>query len=153
MEIHLDNEKWFQSFRRSDKGIMNTSLIEANIKIFTRWYYIPTRLARIYPDASPLCYRGCNRVGSMYHTWTYPYIKNYWNKFFQILGKVTGVTVSQDPTIALLNHRVDKTPKHTQTLIFFMFLGTKIMLARAWKKPTVSIPATKAKISWIMSKE
>lgn len=46
-------------FGRSFKGIMNISF-KVNFKIITRWYYVPTRLVKIYPDASPLCYRGCN---------------------------------------------------------------------------------------------
>lgn len=131
IELRLDPGKWFQPFRRSYKGIMNIALIEAN-KILTRWYYVPARLARIFTDASPVCYRGCNQVGSMFHIWwTCPHIRSFWNKFFHVVRKVTRVAVPQDSTIALLNHRVDKTPKHTQTPLFFMFLGAKITLAVA----------------------
>lgn len=120
LEINLDPHKWFQAFCHSYKGIMNISLIEVNVKILTRWYFFPTRLARIYPDTSPLCYRGCNLLGSMYHRWwTCQHIRGYWNTFFQLLQKVMGVAVPQDPIIAFLNHKQDKTPKHTQAFNFF----------------------------------
>lgn len=133
---------------------MNISLIKASIKMFTRWYYILDRLARFYPDASPQCFRGCNLVGSMYHTWWIcPRIRSFWNRVFHLLSKVTGVEVPQDPAIALLNHRVDKAPKNTQTLILFMLFGAKITIASDWKKSSVSLWAVKQKVSWIMSQE
>lgn len=84
-----DQSIWSQVFQkascktRSYKGILNISLIEANVKLLTIWYYVPSRLATIYPEASPLCFRGCNLVGSMFHIWwTCPRIRSYWNKFF-----------------------------------------------------------------------
>lgn len=145
---------WIYAFRRSFKGIMNISLIEASIKVFTRWYYVPARLARIYPDASPLCYRGCGLEGTMPHIWwTCPRIRSYWNKFFHMLRKVAGVAVPQDPTYALLNNMVKNLPKHTQQPVLFMCLGAKLAIMKAWKKPIVLILATKRKISWIMSQE
>lgn len=50
LDIHLEPEQWLQSFCHSYKGIMNISLGVASIKVFTRWYYIPARLARMFPD-------------------------------------------------------------------------------------------------------
>lgn len=71
LEIHLDSEKWYLFFQRSYKGITNIALFKVKVKILTRWYYVPSWLARIYPDTSPMCYRGCFQVGSMYHIcWT-----------------------------------------------------------------------------------
>lgn len=60
---------------------------------------------------------------------------------------------SQDPTIALLNHKVDETPKHIQSLIFYVLLGAKITISMAWKKTKPSLVETKQNISWIMSQE
>lgn len=58
---------WFCVFQRSFKGILNIFLIEASLKVLTRWYYVPSRLARICPGTSPLCFRGCEMEGSMFH--------------------------------------------------------------------------------------
>lgn len=69
MEFSWDQTRWFQLLEQAYKGIINVSLIEANVKVLTRWYYVPSRLATIYPDSSPLCYRGCNLVSSMFHMW------------------------------------------------------------------------------------
>lgn len=133
-----DQNEWFQAFQRSYKGILNISLIEANVKLLTRWYYVPSRLAMIYPNASPLCFRGCNLVGSMFHIWwSCPCIRTHWNRVFCMLKKITGAAISQGPTKALLSCRVVKVSKHMQALVFFIFLGAKITLAGAWKKPSI----------------
>lgn len=154
LDIQWDPAKWFQAFSRSSKDILNMALIEANIKVFTKWYYVPARLSRIFPDSSPLCYRGCGHIGTMHHIWwTCPRIRSYWNKFLHILRRVSGIEVPQDPTYILLNCKIHNTPKNTQQLIFIMCLGAKVTLAKAWKTPSVSISATKRKISWITSQE
>lgn len=133
---------------------MSISLIEVNVKPLTRWHYIPSRLAVTYPDTFPLCFRGCNLVGSMFHTWwSCPCIRTFWNKVFHLLRKVTVVAIPQDSKIALLSHKVHKCSKHTQTLVFFMLPGAKITLDGAWKKPSISFLATKQKMSWIMTQE
>lgn len=53
LDIHLEPEQWFQAFCRNYKGIMNISLVEAIIKVFTRWYDVPTRLTMMFPNVSP----------------------------------------------------------------------------------------------------
>lgn len=97
---------------------------------------------------------GCSHVGTVLHIWwSCPRIRSYWNKFLHELRKVTGIQVPQGPIYILLIRSMHNTPKSKQQLIFFMCLGTKITLAKAWKKTTVSILATKRKISWIMTQE
>ena len=59
----------------------------------------------------------------------------------------------RSPSTALLNQLISKASKPSRKLIFFIFLGAKITLARAWKRPKVSIIAAKQKILWIMSQE
>lgn len=92
-----DQNVWSQVFQHSYKGILNISLIEANVKLLTRWHYIPSRLAMIYPEASSLCFRGCKLEGTIFHIWwTCPRISSYWDKVFFTLRKLTDITISQD---------------------------------------------------------
>lgn len=78
-----DLNTWHTAFFRSYKGILNTSLSEACLKVITRWYMTPYRLSRIFPSASPLCFRGCHLVGTMSHIWwDCPRIRDFWNKVF-----------------------------------------------------------------------
>lgn len=107
MEISWEPVEWSQAFQRSYRGILNISLIEANLKILTSWYYVPSRLAVIYLEASPLCFRGCDLEGTMFHIWwTCPRVRFYWKKVFHTLRKITGTTASPDPSIALLNRKI-----------------------------------------------
>lgn len=64
-----------------------------------------------------------------------------------------GFGIPQAPMIALLNQRVEGAPKYTNSLIFFMLLGAKLTIARAWKTNKVSLLAAKCKISWIFTQE
>lgn len=124
------------------------------MKIITRWYLVLTPFAKMFPDTSPLCFRGCGHLRSLFHTWwSCPRIQGFWNKVFQMKRKVTGYPIPQTPQIALLNRQVEHTPKHIPSLLFYMLLGAKSMIAWAWKRPSVSFWATKWKISWITVQE
>lgn len=61
--------------------------------------------------------------------------------------------VQASPLVALLNFPVREVPRATQRLIFFIILGAKLTLAKAWKKSSVSTTLAKRKISWIMNQE
>ena len=155
-ELHdeWDLKDWCGNFIRSIKGFMSVPLMEANVKIFTRWYLVPLKLASIYPSSSPLCFRGCHGVGSMIHTWwECPRIRGYWNKVFHIIRRVTGCNLHQSPAIALLNGFIPQVQKVTRKLILFILTGARITIAAAWKKPSVSIPSMKRKVTWIMEQE
>lgn len=128
--------------------------MEADLKVITRWYLVPTRITKFYPNSSPLCFRGCGHVGSLLHTfWECPKIRGFWNGIFHIIRKTTGYAIQQNPTIALLNYNIPRVPRLSRSLIHFILLGAKITLAHAWKKPSVSLRQAKQKISWIMTQE
>ena len=157
-EKELNNEwdlsDWYKNYTRSIKGYVNVSLIEANIKMYTRWYLVPVKLTSMYPTTSPLCFRGCHGLGSMIHIWwECPKIRGYWNKVFNIIRRVTGCNLHQSPTIALLNGMLPLTSKVTRKLILYIMTGARITLAAAWKKTNVSILYMKRKVTWIMEQE
>lgn len=112
--------EWYRASTRSFKGIFNISLIEASLKVLTRWYYVPSRLVLIYPGTSPLCFRGCELEGTMLHIWwTCPCIRTFWQKIFRTVSSLTNKTVSPNPDIALLDHSIPNLHKHAQVLSFF----------------------------------
>lgn len=104
------NKYYFWSFR----GVRNTSLIEANLKVLTRWYLVPTRLAKIF--TSPQYFKGCDIPGSMIHVWWgCSRIRGFGNKIFYLIRKDTGCRVYKSPSVALLNFPVPNVWKSTQT--------------------------------------
>lgn len=125
-----DLDSWHRAFFRSFKGILNISLIEASLKVITRWYMTPSRLSSMFPSVSPLCFRGCHMRGTMMHIWwDCPKIRGFWNKIFQIISKVMALTIPKFPLTDLLNQLIPKVPKFSQKLIFFILLGTKLTIA------------------------
>lgn len=48
-----------------------------------------------------------------------------------LIYSVTQVNLVQNPRVALLNELVADIPKHTQALIYFVFLEAKIAIATA----------------------
>lgn len=62
-----DLDTWHSHVASAFKGILNVSLTEADLKIMTRWYLVPTRLAKFYPQSSPTCFRGCGHLGTLLH--------------------------------------------------------------------------------------
>lgn len=58
-----------KSFLGSFTGVMDFALVEANLKVLSQWYLVPTSLAELYPSSSSLCCRGHNLQGSTYHVW------------------------------------------------------------------------------------
>lgn len=119
LDIELDLDTWHSHFASAYKGMLNISLIEANLKVISRWYLVPACLAKYYSQSSPLY----DHLGTILHIWWQcPRIISYWNKIFRLIHKITGTAVIQDPTIAFLNHRIPKISKSTQSLIHFIFL-------------------------------
>lgn len=116
---HTEVEQWHSSLKLAYKGILNVSLIEANVKVITRWDMVPLRLSRVYPFSSPLCFRECNSLGIMYHIWwECQRLRVFWNKFFALIQKISEILVPQQPRIALLNEPIENLPRCKQRLIF-----------------------------------
>lgn len=147
-------EEWHRVSTAASKGILNIALIKANVKVLMRWYMVPLKPSKCYSNASPVYFRNCGHVGSMLHIWCdCPKIRGLWNKIFNVIRKITELPMQKSPHLALLNFPCPKTPKLVQRLIIFIFIGTKLTIARAWKRPTVSFLLVKRKKSWIMTQE
>lgn len=50
----IDVEDWSRWSIMVHKGILKTTLAKANYKFLSRQYMVPSRLAKLFPDASPL---------------------------------------------------------------------------------------------------
>lgn len=149
-----DLEIWNRMNTRAYKGMVNIALIEANTKVLTRWYLVPSKLALMFPSSSPLCFRNCQAQGTVLHIWwECPKIRGFWNGIFHLIRKITDTPIPKSPQIALLNGNIPKISKTTAKLIAFILTGAKISIAKAWKQPGVSLASARRKISWIMSQE
>lgn len=88
VEVSWEAETWFSTFQQAFKGMVNTTLMEANLKIITRWYMVTEPLVNIFPNTSPLCFRGCNILDTFFQTWwECSRIRGFWNKIFNFLAQ------------------------------------------------------------------
>lgn len=71
-----------------------------------RWYLIHYRLAKFYLNQSLVCWRGCDQVGNLLL-----HLTSFWCQTFQLIFRDTGVSISPDPTLALLNIGIECFPR------------------------------------------
>lgn len=65
------------------------------IKLFTRWYYTPHRLGRIFPQASSYCFRGCPVPGTfLLIFWECEKVSPIWQNAFALVDKFVGSHVA-----------------------------------------------------------
>lgn len=59
-------------------------------KLFQQWYYTPTGISQIYPNASHLCWRNCGLPRTLFHIWwECPTLKNFWDQILTLLQSLT----------------------------------------------------------------
>lgn len=149
MQIWQKKGNW----RYGTNGILNVATVEANLKMLTHWYLVPTRLAKMYPSVSPLCFRGCQMLRTMWHIWWKCHrICGFWNSVFALIRKVTGQSVPQTPFIELLNAQYLVYLCATSDIFYFTG-GAKMTLPKSWKQPTVSLAQARQNVTWIMLHE
>ncbi|CAI9621365.1 unnamed protein product [Staurois parvus] len=67
------------------KSSRSLSVRETALKVLTRWYYTPSRLHRLFPQTSPLCFRGCGLTGTLVHIfWDCPSISLIWCRISEV---------------------------------------------------------------------
>lgn len=109
-------------------------------KLNGRLYLVPECLSKMFLGLSASCFRGCGQTGTPLHTWwTGPKLRRFWLREYAFILSVTLVNIIKDASIVLLNKPVENVPRHTQTLIYFMFLAAKIVIATAWKSPVIAL--------------
>ena len=102
------------------------------------WYYCPTRLKRMFPESSDLCWRGCGMLGDFQHIWwDCPTIKTYWKEILAQIKIILGYPIPTDIASTLLGLRSPmlKYQSRGDKAIMWLCLGAaKMALAAAWKK-------------------
>lgn len=62
-------------YQLTHSSSIDSKMQETNDKILSRWSWVPTDLARIYPSTSELCWWGCGGCGTLFHfLWDFPVI-------------------------------------------------------------------------------
>lgn len=124
LNITFDLPDWQDMAYALSKVSINTTLIEANYKTLLRWYLIPTRVAKMHPSASPMCFRQCGHVGTMCHIWWQcPNITRFWIRVFNLVNSVTGINIRRSPETALFQKLPEGVPKKINETNYIHIFG------------------------------
>lgn len=131
LDCEVEPESWSSRLQFSQKANLNEQYLQQRL-LLRRWYLVTTRLARMYQTASTECFRDCKLHGTMLHIWwECPKIRNFWNKLFSMLYKLTGSPIKQRPHLAQLHDFPSGLPRPMKCLVYFVLLAAKITIAGA----------------------
>lgn len=78
-------------------------LREAHYEMLYDWYLYPTKLKKVFPNTSDLCWRGCGLLGDFHHIWRdCPTICPFWKEILAQFKDMLGYPLPDTPDFALL---------------------------------------------------
>ena len=141
--IELAQTEWDQIWNNTKTVSTNIIAAETNYKVLSRWYLVPTRVAKFSQTYSDLCFRECLDKGTYFHTWwSCPKVHEFWLEIFKLIKVLTNKTIPMDPKIALLNFKPDGISHARFTLTRQLLTAAKQTIAKAWKSPNVNLNET-----------
>ena len=110
--------------------------IEANYKCMVRWHMTPSRMNKIHPRNSELCWRNCEQKGTTLHIWwDCPRMQEYWKEILKYIAEITGETILCSPLTCLF-HGTEKTKKqYGTTLVPVLLNAAKALIPKNWLHP------------------
>lgn len=130
----FNTQQWWKTSQLLTTFSKCTTHWESSLKILHRWYYYPTKLAKIFSSQSLLCWRECRNHRSLLHIWwECPVIKPFLNYAFNFLSSVSAVHMEGNPaTSLLLLHHKSWAPTQTPFLVHGI-IAARGTIAAAWK--------------------
>ena len=137
MGTSYTSDQWQRAIRISNSSTKSINLWELNQKIVLRWYLTPYRISKFSPQASPLCWRRCGLVGTLFHIlWECPVIRPVWEEIFSLAARVTGVEVPLSPGLAVLSLGLEFFSKTNRAVISHILMSTRLAITRHWRDHT-----------------
>lgn len=141
-------EEWERVWKVDLKMLRSVSLKENYYKMLHRWHLSPTKMAKIFPGTTNICWKCKENIGTYIHQWWYcKKAKCYWKKIQEIIKNITTKELELSPKIFLLNiipTNIDKNNKHIMVNII---TTARILFASYWKR--TEIPNTSELINKI----
>ena len=148
----LSTVEWGQIWNNTKTASSNVQAAETNYKVLTRWYLVPTRVAKFSSNYSELCFRECSDIGTYIHTWwSCPKAQIFWSEVFQLINALTNISFPLDPKMAIFNLKPDNLSYIQFNLISQLLTAAKQTIANAWKTPNVLISETVSRMNTAMT--
>lgn len=148
METSISDKQWQFAFKTIQTASHCTTHWETSLKVIHRWQYTPSRLSKMFPNTSPLCWRECGHKGHLLHMfWECPNVTSFWNNIFKLLGEITGVLTPPDPKLAILLIGLEGFPYSVRHVVTHILLVARSLILSNWKSaPTLNITDVTRKV-------
>ena len=152
--LDYDYKDWEACWQNMRKCSVSLSVRETAVKLFTRWYLTPLRLSKIFPQSSPLCFRGCPHQGSFLHLfWERAKLRSTWEEVLVLMAKLAGGSMALTHTHCLLFESIPDTPKPLMRLLHTICVAVQWTIALHWKSSVVPLAQIVARVDQIMLTE
>lgn len=104
LRLKISEEVWLEVCTQAHK-VTNANLWkEFQWKINNRFFRTPQVVAKMNPNQSSQCWRGCGETMATHSHifWQCPLLDNFWKSIFTYINKVLNVDLIRDPLIAIL---------------------------------------------------
>lgn len=139
-EITLEDVDWHHIWKATKSSSQNIVALETVTSFLTRWYLVPARIAKYVPHYPSTCFRGYSTQGNFHHIWwSCPIAQTFWSNLFNILSTLFDTTLQPDPTLALLNLKLQKLFQRQFKLLLQVTTAAKQMIAKSWKTSSLCV--------------
>lgn len=153
--VQIQEQDWGHTHKYVLDISANTAIREAFIKLRNRWYLVPTRIHKMFPEANPQCWRCHNCLGTRLHIlWTCPNLKKFWKEVHHAISIDISISLTFTPENLLL-HLFHGLGKNKTTLLNNLLVSAKMLIAKYWKSqstPTVHEWQIKCQYTLLMHK-
>lgn len=120
-------------------GISSNVLIrESFLKVRTRWYYVPTKVYKMFPTSNPICWQCPKEHGNMLHMWWSCFLlRAYWKAIHIEIMLILGISIPFTPECFPL-HIIALENKVLLTLLNNLLVAAMILVAKNWKSQNVA---------------
>ncbi|CAH2276107.1 Hypothetical predicted protein, partial [Pelobates cultripes] len=126
--------EWEQAITYTKKSSKCVILWEAYFKMLMRWYLVPSRIHKIYPNSPSICWRCNSSLGSIEHIfWHCPNLQNFWKDVQTTIRAICKITFPLSPEIYLLHIIPNLRDIPSRDAVLNILVAAKISIAAHWK--------------------
>lgn len=144
MGVSLSDEEWEMALTRVHSSSICSRHALIQFKVLHRLHFSKAKLARIFPNKSPICDKCKQTTATLYHMfWSCSKLDNFWSSFFDTMSQIYGVDIQPSPLIAILGIIPESDqgsfPAYLQRAFAFSSLLARRLILFKWKDTTPPI--------------
>lgn len=126
--------QWQKALQSTYSATKSVNLWELTQKILLRWYLTPLQISKFDIYTSPLCWRKCGAISTLYHIlWDCPHIRTLWSRVFDLLAQILNLRIPISQGLALLSLGIEFLHITIRTIVIHTLLSIRLSIMRHWK--------------------